>query len=74
MFASEAVAVTQGNRAEVMMEAALSSARAEDWRAAQSFFEDAAYLFREARDNRSAAMAESWLDAVKRQLTEVSSV
>ncbi len=51
------------NRAEVMMEAGLGFVRAGDRKTALSFFADAAFLFRERHDERSAAIAQGWLDA-----------
>jgi hypothetical protein len=56
----------EDNRAEVMMEAGLGFVRAGDLQTALSFFADAAYLFRERRDERSAGMAQAWLDAGSR--------
>ena len=54
------------NRAEVMMEAGLGFARAGDRQTALSFFADAAFLFREMHDERSAAVAQGWLDAAEK--------
>jgi hypothetical protein len=54
------------NRAEVMMEAGLGFARAGDRQKALSFFADAAFLFREQHDERSAAVAQGWLDAANK--------
>jgi hypothetical protein len=66
MSASEGAALVEDNRAEVMMEAGLGFVRAGDRKTALSFFADAAYLFREMHDDRSAAIAQAWLDAAIR--------
>jgi hypothetical protein len=60
--------VVEDNRAEVMMEAGLGFVRAGDRATALSFFADAAALFSEMHDHRSAASAQAWLDAGKRSV------
>jgi hypothetical protein len=62
MLAIEDTVVSEDNRAEVMMEAGLGFIRSGDREAALSFFQDAVHLFREAHDDRSAAIAQAWLD------------
>jgi hypothetical protein len=73
-MSTEGIVMADDNRAEVMMEAGLGFVRAGDRQTALSFFADAAYLFREAHDERSAAIAQGWLDAAKRPLARKQSL
>jgi hypothetical protein len=72
MSVSEIDAHVDDNRAEVMMAAGLGFARAGDRKTATSFFADAAHLFREKHDYRSANLAQAWVDAAKRPVTKAA--